>query len=487
MSGFEVVGLLLALPQATRDLIKLGKELYTHIEHLRNPDSLLRDLTAFDLDRDNNKLLQAADICVGIHKDARYSDFEKTCLLEDFNSMGITVAKANDSVKELLSRNWIGKALHEYRVRKKLAELTGLVMVRRNQFMDTLQLVYFKVSMLKVSRLDPHKAFSVKQEMHRQLAKHIGLFQGQLKEKIGNVEPQRGLFLIELRDYTQGTKEDREEDAKNLAETLSVAHESEAILDCVGYADLPDLSSFGIVFALPPGWGSFEPLSNYIRASPGAEPSLMVRVQLCQALAEAVLQIHTLQPPMLHKNISPSNAMLLFQSTETPTSLTTAYPLFMINWKLSRKATELTNWRSVKGWWNLIYQHPDKQVDVEEPEYTLNHDIYSLGVSMIEILLWSPLVLISEDGKPRADGLLFEEGPELLPKHIDQLGSWKGPKSSGVATVLNRLAAKRVSGIVGDESAKIVLRCLAGIENADTTIGPAFTSEIKDPLDRIKI
>ena len=53
-------------------------------------------------------------------------------------------------------------------------------------------------------------------------------------------------------------------------------------------------------------------------------------------------------------------------------------------------------------WQKRIYQHPERQGRYVGEAYHLRHDIYSLGVYILEILLWTPFVVEAPDiqGQP---------------------------------------------------------------------------------------
>jgi len=67
-------------------------------------------------------------------------------------------------------------------------------------------------------------------------------------------------------------------------------------------------------------------------------------------------------------------------------------------------------------WPKRIYQHPERQDEYAEAAYEPRHDIYSLGVCMLEVLLWTPFVATCISGSKVCD--LFQQY-EFAHKEID--------------------------------------------------------------------
>ncbi|KAK5079761.1 hypothetical protein LTR70_008806 [Exophiala xenobiotica] len=486
MSGFEIIALLLATPQAIKQLIEFGKTMSRLSDRLRHPESLPEDLKCFGLESDNRRLARQIDISYRIYKSPHYDKADKDALDGDFKAFQQALVDANMIVNTLLEKGKIGRALNESRYMKKLADQVSLVGSRRRQFMETIDLVHIKDSLLSFAKLEA-KWFTVSPDPLFTITETIQVFRCHLTEEVGEVKPHEGRFLLEMRKYDPYTKEEQEAKAKDLAETLSTVHGSDHILDCIGYVDLPASSRLGVVFAFPEGRGLFQSLDHYIQAQNTSKPSLDVRVKLCKALAAALLQVHTLQKPMVHKNINPSNMMLFLDGEKIPVDLLDEQPLFLINWQLSRAVSWATNWIGVSKWWMAVYQHPTRQIAREEKIYTLDHDIYSLGVCMIEILLWQPLIRFSDSGDPKAAGLLFDADPSIAANVPSDIATWDGPDSDKVAKALKCIAENMLPPIAGKMLSTTVLKCMNGLNEPKDALGAMFTSVVKDPLDRINI
>ena len=89
-------------------------------------------------------------------------------------------------------------------------------------------------------------------------------------------------------------------------------------------------------------------------------------------------------------------------------------------------------------WTTQIYQHPERQVDQVnivdvETRYAYRHDLYSLGVVLLEIARWRS----------------FDKAPDLL----------RDKSAAERKSELIKMA-RRIGVVVGDRYARVVLRCL---------------------------
>jgi hypothetical protein len=90
----------------------------------------------------------------------------------------------------------------------------------------------------------------------------------------------------------------------------------------------------------------------------------------------------------VHKNIRPEN-ILLFPSPNNNNSIGTAYLLGLTQF---RSLAHQTNLLGDSAWHRNLYRHPARQGLRILDSYVMQHDIYSLGVCLLEIGLWRPLV-----------------------------------------------------------------------------------------------
>ncbi|KAH0430442.1 hypothetical protein CcaCcLH18_07822 [Colletotrichum camelliae] len=111
-----------------------------------------------------------------------------------------------------------------------------------------------------------------------------------------------------------------------------------------------------------------------------------------------------------------------------------------------------------------IYRHPERQQNPTQP-FNKVHDIYALGVVLLEIGLWQPVLTLEKSGFSKV------RDPHAIKKH------------------LIKHAEKRLGAKMGDKYQKIVLKCLKGdFEVVDDTkedlkLQQAFRANVVDLVD----
>ncbi|KAL8880562.1 MAG: hypothetical protein Q9198_002057 [Flavoplaca austrocitrina] len=232
------------------------------------------------------------------------------------------------------------------------------------------------------------------------------------------------------------------------------------VLRCINYFDETPLRRIGMIFKLPPGLDGppttlLSALSS--RASFSSfRPSLDARMRLARALAETVLLLHSIN--WLHKSIRSETVLLLSGATTTsppprgppnlehPVSADSTNPDF----DLQRN----------------IYRHPERW-DYPKESFSKIHDIYSLGVVLLEIGLWEPIIKF--DGK---------KGEESLKEHY--------PNAHATKDRLVRHATKRLGFYAGEKYQELVLKCLKGEFgdlSGDDKIGTGLQRQLGKEVD----
>jgi hypothetical protein len=139
-----------------------------------------------------------------------------------------------------------------------------------------------------------------------------------------------------------------------------------------------------------------------------AHMSLSRKVRLARDLARSVSFVHALS--FVHKNIRPES-VLCFEST-TPSSSSSPGPIsstgatlagsdreceprsrtFLVGFDAFRAADGQTLYNGDMSWDRNVYRHPLRQGEFPADKYSMRHDIYSLGVVLLEIGLWESFV-----------------------------------------------------------------------------------------------
>ncbi|KAK4194695.1 hypothetical protein QBC40DRAFT_318763 [Triangularia verruculosa] len=112
-------------------------------------------------------------------------------------------------------------------------------------------------------------------------------------------------------------------------------------------------------------------------------------VKLAKQLVRSVSFVHTCD--LVHKNIRPDN-ILLFptpHSSQRPLELGEAY---LVGFSQFRGINSETGKFGDTAWHRNLYRHPARQGHGILDRYVMQHDIYSLGVCLLEIGIWQSFV-----------------------------------------------------------------------------------------------
>ncbi len=257
------------------------------------------------------------------------------------------------------------------------------------------------------------------------------------------------------------------DDVRDLARKLKHADPfAFGLLNCKGvmrvFGSPPqlDLAGFDLVFNVPEGTDATQMKSLrglLLGREGGGAPSLSRRVRLAQELATSVSYVHTFN--FVHKNICPESVLLFewegtSQLGRSSIVTTNRRSSFLIGFESFRSAGGKTSLMGDQDWEHNIYRHPERMGEFPAEEYRMQHDIYSLGVCLLEIGLWEPLVEYAGD---EADPT--PEYGRVCREFVETENPWVLFKDYLVGLAQNELPRR-----MGDKYAELVLTCLTCLD-----------------------
>ncbi|KAK1780338.1 hypothetical protein QBC45DRAFT_323854 [Copromyces sp. CBS 386.78] len=263
-----------------------------------------------------------------------------------------------------------------------------------------------------------------------------------------------------------------------------------------------DYSSFQLVFRLPDNMSALQSLRQLLLASDELV-SLSRKMRIARELAKAVHYVHTFA--FVHKNVRPES-ILCYEDGRASRS-----HAFLVGFDAFRAADGGTVMTGDMSWERNVYRHPFRQGFDPAERYRMQHDIYSLGVCLLEIGLWESFVEYSEEdeefGRPRAQfgepyyrfkNWLAEKGQATM-KEARPANTFQALAFS-LKQYLVEQARTRLAPRMGDKYAHIVLSCLTCLDDEkedfdrreiedvdDDTVAIHFAEKILNDLDQISM
>lgn len=146
-------------------------------------------------------------------------------------------------------------------------------------------------------------------------------------------------------------------------------------------------------------------------------PSINTRLELCRQLATAIFYTHT--SGLVHKSIRPESILIFQQQQKSPEkesnpSQNSTGVLFLTGFQLAREDTPntISSTQGNQNWEYDIYTHPSRHSP--GTRYTMAHDIYSLGVNLLEIAMWDSFLIFDTHERARIFNNEALEGGRLI-------------------------------------------------------------------------
>lgn len=251
------------------------------------------------------------------------------------------------------------------------------------------------------------------------------------------------------------------EDAMALALKLHNASPEEfGLLPCRGLTKHPRAPTqprrdITMVFRFPQQYSTVNSLRRLLLETQGGlaqtPQGRIDRLAMAKHLVKAVFSVHLYD--FVHKNIRPETLMCFGTAAEEQNGRL-PQNAFLIGFEVMRIArghSDKAQTRSAQEAANL-YQHPERlRSDLDDSElYVMQHDVYSLGVCLLEIGLWRSFVTYDDRGAKVGRGLRLPDG--------------RMPSADAIKNHLVNLSGPELVGEMGVEYSEVVRRCLTCLD-----------------------
>lgn len=212
-------------------------------------------------------------------------------------------------------------------------------------------------------------------------------------------------FIIDtLRRSPESNNEDLEKDVRSLAKRLANSDPyTFGLLNCKGVMPVPGgtsaINSFNLILRVPDGMKDPKSLRHMLLDTEApASLSLTRRLRIAQQLASSISYVHSFN--FVHKGVCPESILLL-AGPQTTDSQQPNLHTFLVGFDNFRAANGSTALIGDAAWEKNIYRHPERQGEYPQDSYSMQHDVYSLGVCLLEIGLWGSFVEYASENEPQ--------------------------------------------------------------------------------------
>jgi serine/threonine protein kinase len=280
------------------------------------------------------------------------------------------------------------------------------------------------------------------------------------------------LVIVDSVPCNEGSDPDiKMKDIRELAVKLSNANPSVfGMLKCLGVIKDRDvtghLTALHLVFDLPETENrkitdgiSCSSLRGHLNIR--GTSSLTARFEIARQLAKSINYVHALG--FVHKDVRPENFIGFDRDPVKPG------PFYLIGFERVRTADGRTYHLEDMAWFKAIYRHPDRQGPIPRQDYCMQHDIYGLGVCLLEIGLWDSF-LSCDDSNVTVSTTSFG----IATEHLQRM------TANDMKVHIVELARARLPSLMGVLYTGIVVNCLTCLDSDNNDFGDRTEFEDSD-------
>lgn len=242
-------------------------------------------------------------------------------------------------------------------------------------------------------------------------------------------------------------------------------------------------TGLSFVFRMPPTHSHAQSLRHRLLSGPNGEhDSLSARFDLARQLVNAVSYVHLYE--FVHKNIRPETILILSRGNGSANAGRGEEMAILVGFDVLRNAEGKTNRLGDDDWEKNLYRHPQRQGKTLKTDYNMRHDIYSIGVCLLEIGLWGSFV---EYEKVEEKDQTWLGTTDFRPSSLGSKLAAEGDSTSGpeflksperVKDRLLQLARGTLRRNMGNKYSKVVETCLTCLDKDNEVFGD--DGEFKD-------
>jgi hypothetical protein len=275
------------------------------------------------------------------------------------------------------------------------------------------------------------------------------------------------------------------------------------VLRCEGFVTQPLHRRHQLVLSFPPGMNSPRTLRDILLDDDFSRPSIDARVELSRHIATAVLYAHT--SGLVHKSVRPEDIIIFHHDDTTakegdrnfskPSGASIGVP-FLTGFSSARleAANVDSSLRTNDDWKRDLYSHPSRQCQ-PTMKYAMAHDIFSVGVILLEIGLWESLITFDNASKnDTINERVIPDGNKMY-QNIKQMQPSAGKLFQ---STFEEIATIELPSEMGSRFSQIVSQCLRAVEEGlgeeepnlsvtEDMVGLRYIQQVLEELDKIRV
>ncbi|EEU36954.1 uncharacterized protein NECHADRAFT_81126 [Fusarium vanettenii 77-13-4] len=477
----EIAGLALSAVSAAPVLAEYGYRVYRRVQDKRRLAPLAQELRVFALDDRKNQLALLIELAQPVLRSRTIVPEHQERLVRTWERLKEQLSRVDELMNVMTTNSSIWDSWSRLEARNELIRIgsSGILTRLRNEFRDDVMMLREHLKDSSLLCLSP-RDFAIIEI----ICEDPTFVRGR-----STASQDIQWYLLETKPYLLEKKEEAKESIEILSSKLSKLQPHSGILPLLGYRDEPgrDGGAFQLIFQGPFVGGLAMTLSTFMDHYP-YKLSLNFRVDLCYQLATAVLQTQLLG--LVHKNIRPENILIhTLEAVQSPTAKPgeNIPALSLCGWQYAREVeqcvTRLTGDVTLQ---RKIYQHPERQLPTADREYSMAHDVYSLGVCMLEILRWESVL---QPSSPFVSPAFVETFTRLgfRPNEADP-GDYYTKFPNKNKAILLSMSESLIPGEAGTKMTRIVCEFLTCLDRKGQELDEELNAYvINDEADRIKV
>lgn len=452
-----IIGFAFAIPGTIVAFAQCGEYISEKVSTFRNAPDVARELGRFGRNLHQGKLKLNLELAEWAYSLPDLDSVMKDGIEDHLDELRSRLRAVEHCLTKMFDERGEVRTLYfTFLGEKKAERLVQSLREWEHDFSNTLSLIEMKKRVLpRALQLTPDR-FRCRYQSPLNSDKTIFVGAAEIMKGTSVCELQ---VLIERKNLqSHDNADDLQEIARILADLASRNTFEGGVLKCLGFS-IGDIGQ--LVFELPEGGTKPRTLKDVIQSErdrpfAGGRP-LNHRLRLAHSLCDTVVAVFT--SGLVHKSIRTDTVLLISQAGDDE-SHTLGSP-YLSSWTLVRKATALTSGATDDIITTNFYRHPKRQGIQPEDRYNMGHDIYSLGMCLLEIGLWTPLLEAGDKPCP-----CYQETAIKL-----NLVSEEEAKSASkltvpwmVAKVLPQIAREQLPQRMGSRFTDFTIACLTCLE-----------------------